>query len=64
MRAPERIVLPRLTDLTTSLIELIRGGKDIDLLVLDYQDAFKQLVVDPEERRFLAGAAPLKGKPG
>jgi hypothetical protein len=56
----ERIVLPRLEDVRLGLLALLQAlvpGEEITLLTLDFRDAFKQLKVDPRERRFLAGFA-------
>eukprot|EP00972_Heterocapsa_arctica_P092095 13583390-Heterocapsa_arctica.AAC.1 len=53
----ERIVLPRLEDVRQGLLALLQAlvpGEEITLLTLDFRDAFKQLKVDPRERRFLA----------
>ncbi len=56
----ERIVLPRLRDLIDDIlwaISTLQEDEDWETLVLDYADAFKQLVVDEAERRHLGGRA-------
>ena len=56
----ERLVLPRVDDLITAIMELLQrqvSGEGLELLTLDFRDAFKQLHVVPSERPFLAGAA-------
>ena len=64
---PERIVLPRLSDAVQSMLSAVTPGDGPELaevFVLDFKDAFKQLVVHPDERRFLAGRARLDGQDG
>ena len=51
----ERTVLPRGVDHATDMAELGASGADLDVLILDFSDAFKNLIVDPCERRFLSG---------
>jgi len=56
IRLPERVVLPRLSDViaaTTALLATRSTKVALDLLVLDFRDAFKQLHVHPDEQRFL-----------
>ena len=56
----ERLVLPRLKDLVAGIMDLFQAnyqGEGMDLLTLDFRDAFKQLHVVPTERPFLAGTA-------
>ncbi len=55
----ERIVLPRLMDVVTDLLKLMKeaGAADWDELVLDFRDAFKQLKVDEAEQKYLGGSA-------
>ena len=55
----ERIVLPRIQDVVRRLLRIIlgSGGDDVEMLVLDFTDAFEQLIVAPNERRFLSGKA-------
>ena len=50
----ERIVLPRGSDLVDGVLDLFETrGNDVELLVIDVSDAFLNLVVNPEERRYL-----------
>ena len=52
----ERLVLPRLKDLVAGIMDLFQAkhqGEGMDLLTLDFRDAFKQLHVVPTERPFL-----------
>ena len=54
----ERLVLPRVKDfITGKLLQKQTSGEGVELLTLDFRDAFKQLHVVPSERPFLAGAA-------
>ena len=56
----ERLVLPRLSDLiddTTDMMLKARDHESIELVVLDFADAFKQLHVSPLEQPYLAGKA-------
>ena len=56
-------VLPRLKDLVAGIMDLFQAkvqGEGMDLLTLDFRDAFKQLHVVPTERPFLSGA-PMDG---
>ena len=55
----ERVVLPRLEDAITDALELVQevGPDRWEGVVLDFADAFKQLVVAREERRHLGGRA-------
>ena len=58
IRLPERVVLPRLSDViksTAALLATRSPGIDVELLVLDFRDAFKHLHVDPDEQRFPPG---------
>ena len=58
IRLPERIVLPRLADAAESVRHLLgarRNGEGVELLVMDFKDAFKHLKVHPTERPFLSG---------
>ena len=56
---PERVVLPRLQDARYSILELIEKveGNDWEIMGLDFSDAFKQIKVAPEERKYLTGKA-------
>ena len=55
----ERVVLPRLDDAIADALELVQevGHERWEGVVLDFSDAFKQLVVAEEERRHLGGRA-------
>ena len=60
VRFRERLVLPRLCDVTASTLdelEELKAGEVVRFLVLDFADAFKTLHVHPEERKYLAGKA-------
>lgn len=53
-QVPERIALPLLRDAVDSLLEVVRAmvaTDAVDITVLDVASAFKQLKVDPSERR-------------
>ena len=57
-------MLPRLDDNTNRLKVLMRTcrpGEDVEIMVLDFKDAFKQLRVAEQERHYLAGECPVKG---
>ena len=57
-------MLPRLDDITDRLKVLMRtcrSGEDVENMVLDFKDAFKQLRVAEQERHYLAGECPVKG---
>ena len=52
--------IPRVKDLISGITELFQSqapGDGVELLTLDFRDAFQQLLVVPSERSFLAGAA-------
>ena len=62
---PERVVLPRLSDLTTSILELmvcdsetmeVQQGEsiDYDLSVVDFEDAFRTLAIREQDRGVMA----------
>ena len=56
----ERIVLPRMSDVVEDisvLLESLQPGETVKLLSLDFSNAFKQLTVRQNEKRFLAGRA-------
>lgn len=56
----ERLVLPRLRDVVEDamiLFEALEPGEKVMLLSLDFRDAFKQLPVRDNEKRFLSGMA-------
>jgi len=48
----ERVILPRLLDVVFDILALLSGGKSVELLVLDFADAFWLLPMAPQERRF------------
>ena len=58
----ERLVLPRVGDIMIDILELLGtdGTIDIDLNTADFKDAFKQILANPEERKFMCGKG-LKG---
>ena len=64
-RKCQRVILPRLLDAvlrTLALMSCIVGlGISIDLLVLDFTEAFWQIPIAPEERRFFAGMMSIEG---
>ena len=56
----ERLVLPRMRDAASDALDLMeerQPGEFIALLSLDFSDAFKQIPVKHEEKRFLSGQA-------
>ena len=58
IRYTERLVLPRLVDAERSILNLFDGmpdNEELELLVLDYTDAFKHLMVRNSEKRYLSG---------
>ena len=58
IRLPERIVLPRLSDVINNGVDFLRSRSTDDLvefIVLDFKGAFKQLKVHASERRYLSG---------
>ena len=51
VRHHERIVLPRTVDMVTDSVSLLEGssdGGDVDLMILDWEDAFHQWVRSEE----------------
>ena len=59
---PERVVLPRILDAVYSIIDAskaIENEEDVWIMVLDFKDAFKHLIVCEEERKYMAGQAEL-----
>ena len=57
----ERLVLPRLSDLiddTTDMMLKARDHESIELVVLDFADAFKQLHVSPLEQPYFGCGSP------
>ena len=62
IKLPESVVLPRLSDVTDGVVDMVRSGvpdQEVEFLVLDFKDAFKQLRVHPDERRYLSGVCSL-----
>ena len=56
----ERLVLPRLRDAASDVLDLLerrQPNEVIALLFLNFSDAFKQIPVKHEEKRFLSGQA-------
>ena len=54
---PERATLPRLSDAVCDVRELLLAalpGEEVELVVLDFKDAFKAVPLHPAERRFTA----------
>ena len=57
---PERLVLPRLRDVVSDVLDLLESkkvGEQVMIATLDFSDAFKHLQVRRTEQRFLAGQA-------
>eukprot|EP00435_Cladocopium_sp_Y103_P029802 s477_g7.t1 len=51
--AEERIVLPRGTDFTKDILDLLELGQaEVELYTADFTDAFLNLPIDPAERQF------------
>ena len=58
VRLSERIVLPRLMDVVSDLVDLVgaqvasasAATEDVDQMVLDFADAFHTIGVHPDER--------------
>ena len=64
---PERTVLPRIEDAAWSMIGVAKDlteDEGVEVLVIDFSDAFKHLIIDGSERRFLAGTATIDGQEG
>ena len=64
---PERVVLPRFIDAVESIVKVAAADKarqGVDLAVLDFADAFKQLPVHLSEQRFLSGKMSRGGAEG
>ena len=56
VRLTERIVLPRISDVITDTLDIqgaLKPGEDLEAMVLDFADAFKQLTVAPQERKYM-----------
>ena len=57
---PERLILPRLRDVVSDILDLLECKEQHEhvlLVTLDFSDAFKHLQVRDSEKRFLAGQA-------
>ena len=55
-----RVVLPRVSDLITDILKLLcdcPNGEGVEVFNLDFADAFWQIPLRPEERRFFVGRA-------
>ena len=66
-KIPERIVLPRLVDASRSAVgkqQQAANGEETEMLIVGFTDAFKHLVINQAERRFLAGQCKLDGEEG
>ena len=64
---PERVVLPRLIDAVESIVKVAtadQARQGVDLAVLDFADAFKQLPVHLSEQRFLSDNMSRGGAEG
>ena len=60
----QRVLLPRLLDTITQALNLLskcQDGEDVDFFVLDYCDAFWQIPLHPEERRFFCAKVNIAG---
>ena len=60
-------MLPRLLDTVQALRQVsaaCREDQTVDLAVLDFADAFKQLPVHPSEQRFISGRVSIDGVDG
>ena len=63
----ERTVLPRLIDAARTTVGIqpqTADGEEVDVIVVDFADAFKQLVINEEERRFLLCQAQIDDEDG
>ena len=61
----ERVLLPRLLDTIVQALNLqstCQQGEELDFFVLDYSDAFWQIPLHPEERRFFCAKVQIGGK--
>ena len=54
-------MLPKVTDVVESALVLMQqtGTKEVEYMTTDFRDAFKQLRVNPQERRYLGGEGLL-----
>ena len=59
VKCKERLVLPRISDLMQDILDVIElaGPEGGECMILDFADAFRQLPVAENERRFLGGQA-------
>jgi len=48
----ERIILPRILDAAIDVLHLLAAGHEVEIMVLDFADAFWLLPLAPEERRW------------
>ena len=58
VQTTERIILPRITDVVNDALEIgedLQPEEDVEAMVLDFADAFKQLTVAPQERKYICG---------
>ena len=55
----ERVVQPRLTEVVADALDLMVSQRQsqCEYIILDFHDSFKQLRIQPSERRFLGGKA-------
>ena len=59
-RVPERSILPRLRDAVEACLRVVRSNdqeQQVELLVCDFKDAFKQLHVHPDDGERRRGTA-------
>ena len=63
-RRSEHVVLPRITDVAHDLLELMGdsddGGSDVELTVADIEDAYWNIPIAPQERKYFA--CQLRGR--
>ena len=62
VQLPERVVLPRLCDVAEAARDFVTDRKAdtvVEMLVLDFKDAFKQMHVAASEQKYLAGKCSL-----
>ena len=59
VRVQERLVLPRIGDALTDILELLEAfpGLEIEMETADFKDAFKQMRAGEPERKYLCGKA-------
>jgi len=56
----ERVILPRLLDAALDILHLLATGKEVEVMVLDFSDAFWLLPLAPEERKWFTSR--IRGK--